>query len=298
MSWFGWSTFRLLTIAALVMCVGLLDNPQASAGTIVVIQLVNGRLLTGEVNSRTDKSDLWLHSAEPSIVVLSSVPWSDVAAARIGQQTLSTVGLREALTQLKSPIPVAIFRQSTTPEAQVPAHVQRVSSFEILAKLGNWDRDVEPDGLEVRVNPMTADGNTAAVDGMIKLRLVGRRVASFERLESQSAFGFRTDSGSPREYAPRMNNARYIELGQWNERIRSRDATSSGYLLRLPFRTVHPEYDLDIALDGQLDAHLSVQGQPILEATAPLQLRTFSPLREELQLNRRTRFFPDEFTGR
>jgi hypothetical protein len=52
------------------------------------------------------------------------------------------------------------------------------------------------------------------------------------------------------------------------------------------------------ARDGQLDAHLSVDGQGVHAATTPIQLRSFSPLREELQINRRTRYIPNEFQQR
>jgi hypothetical protein len=71
--------------------------------------------------------------------------------------------------------------------------------------------------------------------------------------------------------------------------------TPQGYRLRLPFRLIDPARRLDIWLDAILDVSLSVQGQGIVYATCPVQLRRYSPLLDKLELNRRTRFFPDEW---
>ena len=294
---FRYSTSRLVTALALIVFTEISNAPMATAGSLVIIQLRNGRSLAGEVNSRTDGVDLWIHSTAPSVVILSAIPWSEVSAARVGSEPIPETQLREALSLLKAPVPKSVFRQSATsvPRAATPA--LRVASLEILARLGNWDRDIEPDGLDVRINPLTADGETVAVDGMITLRLIGRRLGSQDRLETPPGFGFWTDGGSPREYAPRLNTTRYVELGRWSERLSTRDA-AAGYRLKLPFRSVHPEFDLDVALDGELTAHLNVRGQNIQQVSTPVQLRSFSPLREELQLHRRTRYFLDEYTAR
>jgi hypothetical protein len=119
-----------------------------------------------------------------------------------------------------------------------------------------------------------------------------------DRLEKPSVFGFWTNGSSPRELAFRMNNTRYVEVGRWNERLRKKEAVNGTYILHLPFRQLHPERELDLLLDGELTAHVSVQGQGLHELTHPVQLRRFSPVREELQLNRGQRYFPDEYTAR
>ncbi len=291
-------TIRRSIVTWLTAVAGLLLASYASGAEVVVVSLTNGRILTGEIDSRTDETELWLHSTEPSIVLLSSVPWSEVASARIQKKTLSQGEFRDAAIQLKQPIPADVFRQSPASiKTSQPPVMPRVRTMEIVPTLANWDRDAEPDGVEVRINPLTSEGQVAAINGIVTVRLVGRRLGTSERLESRGSMGFWTDGASTREYMPRRGNARYQELGRWSERLQATDATNSGYVLRLPFRNVHPEHDLDVALDGQIDAHLSVTGQGVYDATSPIQLRRFSPLREELQLYRGTRLFPDEYSN-
>lgn len=280
----------------MVMLVSFTElSDRAMAGTIVVVQLQNGRRMMGEVDSRTDEFELWLHSTEPSIAISSSVPWPQIAVARIAGGPDLRTDLRSRLRKLRSPIPVTTFQQvATRMESLRSPQLQRVVSLEIVPRLTNWDDDVEPDGFEVRVSPFTSEGTAAAVNGNITLRLLGRRLGTYERLESHAGFGLMSNGSNTREYSPRLNTTVYFELGRWNERLSAKNRTPSGYQLRLPFRDAHPEFDLDIALDGQLDARLSVDGQRIHETTLPVQLRAFSGLREELQLNRRMRYLPVE----
>lgn len=292
-------------LVAIFVAAFWIESASASTGINVVVQLQNGRQLTGEVDSRTDARELWLHSTQPSIVILCSVPWSEVISARISGQPEVVTDIRSSLSKLKTQVPVATFRQPPQPLATDPAgcvrsdaecsgDVDRVVSLEIVPRLANWDHDVEPDGLEVRVLPTTAEGRVAKIHGFLTLRLIGRRSPAADRLESRSGLGVFSNGGAVREYAMPFNNTVYVELGRWNELLSSADLTTAGYVLRLPFRQISPDLDLDITLNGQLDARLNAQGQQFYEATSPIQLRAFSPLREELQLNRGTRYFPGE----
>ena len=279
----------------LVVCLGITSASTVAAADVVVVVLQNGRVLAGSVGEQTDDSDLWLFSAELSILVSSATPWSDVASATVRGKTLTAAQFQAVIEQLKTPVPPETFQHPAFPVFGPPCISRpRVQSLEILASLRNWDRDLEPDGLEVRLDPLTCDDDLAIVDGLATVRLLGRRRGLQERLETTQQFGFWTDGGSVSEYAPRRGYQRYVELGRWTERIRAVQWTERGYVVRLPFRRVHPEHDLDIALDGVVDVRLNVTGQGTWNATTPVQLRTFSPLREDLELYRRTRYFPDE----
>ena len=284
---------HLIALAAVSLCLG---SSLAGAGETVAIFVRDGRVLSGEIDSRTTNSDLWLHSSEPSILILSSVSWSDITQARIGAETLSPAELRRRVDRLKKPLPVEVLKHrkksagsSTRPAAAL------VQQMEIIPEVANWKRGVAPDGLELRIRPLQANLQPAPADGLVTVRLLGRRLGTSDRLQSSTGFGFWTDGSNVREYTSRLNNNRYVELGRWTERLSSAEVTDSGYLLRLPFRNAHPEHDLDIALDAIVDVRLSVDGQGIHEATAPLQLRRYDPLREEMQRERGTRYFPDEF---
>lgn len=283
----------LLVLAVVNLCPG---SGLAVAGETVAIFVRDGRVLSGEIDNRTTTSDLWLHSSEPSILILSSIPWSDITEARIGAEKLSPTELRGRVDRLKKPLPVEVLkrrkRPAGSPNSPAAPIVQQV---EIVPDVANWKRGVAPDGLELRIRPLQANLQPAPVDGLVTVRLLGRRLGTTDRLQSPTGFGFWTDGSNVREYTSRLSNNRYVELGRWTERLSNATLTDSGYLLRLPYRNVHPEQDLDIALDAIVDVRLNVDGQGIHEATAPVQLRKYDPLREELQRERGRRYFPDEF---
>lgn len=267
------------------------------ADDLVAVYVRDGRILTGRVDSRTNERELWLHAAEPSILVLSSIPWLDIKEAKVGERFLSADQFRKIATQLRAPLPLPLLKQPAVAiEPQFrPARVilDEVQSIEIVPELANWSGNAVPDGLLLRVYPLTLNRDRAIASGLVNVRLLGRRWGTQERLESPRGFGFWREGGSIREYAARLDNARYIEIGRWTERLETVDRIQPA-LLHLRFRRINPELDLDVGFDGIVEARLSVDGQGIYVATAPVQLRTFSPLREELQLYRGTRYFPDE----
>lgn len=278
--------------------VGICGERTSSRPESIVVQLRNGRLLAGEVDARTDESELWLRSSEPSIVLSTAIPWTDLKAVQVQNKTISPGDFRQIVRQLVSPSPAVPLRQ---PAQLASCSAKRASSppvrsLEFVASLANSDLDREANGIELRVSPLTATGEAVAVDGMISVQILGRRVVSNDRLESHSGLGFWSGASAVRETRTAIDPHAYLEVGAWNERLRKSDLTAGGYyLLRLPFRNVIPERDLDLTLDAQVDAKLSVQGQDIFYATSPIQLRKFSRLREDLQLNRGVRLFPGEY---
>ncbi|MDB5340272.1 MAG: hypothetical protein JWN70_5891 [Planctomycetaceae bacterium] len=282
---------------ALLLILGLALSSATFAGEKVVIHLINGRTITGVIDSHTNDRELWVHSTDLAIAVYSSVRWTEVASADVDQKSLSPQEIYHLAQRSNVQIPAKTFLlPSPANSSSVPTKLgPHVNDLEILPTLANWDADAEPDGLEVR---LTTTANNPAVSGLVTIRLMGQRLGTTERLESRRQLGFYTNGGSVREYAPRHGYSRYVEINRWTERLQARNWVDSRYVLRLPFRNVHPEHDLDIAVDGQVDAHLNVQGQRVYNASSPIRLRTYSPLREELQLYRGTRSFPDELVGR
>ena len=85
------------------------------------------------------------------------------------------------------------------------------------------------------------------------------------------------------EYSPLYSDNRYVELGRWTERVKASRFTLQGYAARLPFRNIHPEYDLDVGLDALVEGRFNVSRQGILYATSPIELRLYNPLRDSLQ---------------
>lgn len=282
--------YQRIAILWLMLC-GLLGRELAAAEWVVVL-LTDGQQRVGQIDLRTDDEQLWLHSADQSVFVQSAIPWNRIASAVVRGGPLSVDELRAFAERQKAPVPPLIVPPRKRVEEQPPP--PSVAWLSFTADLANWTRDPLPDGLRLRISPQTDDERTAAVNGLVTVRLYGRRFNTHERLENASPFGFWTNDGSVREHDPTGRYQRYFEVGRWTRRIRADQFDAWGLTLRLPYQTVDPERDLDVAFDGMVDVSLRVDGQGIHHATLPIELRTFSPYREELQLYRRQRFLPGE----
>lgn len=291
---------RLLFLACILCGSELVTSTclVGAEGDFVAVQLRDGRILSGVVDERTDGVELWLHSAEPSILVLTSTPWAEIRSARVAGKTLTADDFQKEAEQSKTPLPIATFRQPAVSVQPAKPAPSRAQSLDLFASIANWDRDAESDGLSLRLNPLSADGSTTAVDGLLVVRLLGRRRGTRDLRTSPPSFGFWTNGTPTTTYAPLHADERYVEIGRWTERIKASRFTRDGYLARLPFQNLQPEDDLDLDGDGLVECRLSVKGQGILNATTYVSLREYSPLRDQLQIDRGTRFFPDEYRAR
>jgi hypothetical protein len=276
--------------AAVMLAVqgGMPTHPTADhAEDTVTVQSRDGRILTGEVDTRTDENLLWLRCTAPSILVMSSVQWSQVVVAQYRGQALSAAEFRPLAEKLKSKLPADFFPSdfawlggasqsrpiSRTSEPGIRQH-PKVQSLHIEAAVANWDADVEIDGLELRVFPCAADGEIVPTHGMISVRLIGHYPYPTNRKDA------------------------FRELARWGKKVRTTDYGDWGAVYRFPFQNVHPEFDLASSADGLVHCKLGVPGQGNFEASVPISLRPYNPLREQLQLHQRKRFFPRERTGR
>lgn len=268
---------------------------QAVAGELVIIRLVDGGRRVGEIDGRTDREQLWLHTADQAVVIQSSIPWGRIESAAVRGKTLSVTELQILADRQKVPPPaVIVLPREDDQQHRRLALRPAVDSLSITVELANWMRDPLPDGLKLRLQPVGTDDETLPVNGIVTVRLYGRRIPAYERLESSAQFAFWSNGGSVREHDPSVPTDRYVELGRWIRRIRADQFDDWGATLRLPYQTVNPERDLDLAHEGLVDVSLRIDGQGIHQASVPLELRVYGRFREELQLNRRQRFLPGE----
>ena len=154
---------------------------------------------------------------------------------------------------------------------------RRTAYLVVDAWLGQWDADVEADGIVVEITPYQTDGQPAPVHGMLEVTLV---------IPPRGATGA-LDQKSHRQ--------------RWVQRVRREDfspATGSAQY-RLPFGSAqnNPEWNLDLAGYGAVTAQLSVPGQGSFSAAVGyVRVRPFSPVRDRLQQSTGRRFFPWEQT--
>jgi hypothetical protein len=272
---------QLLAIAHFVASVGL-------AADTVVAHTRNGRILTGAVDAQTTPARLWLRLTEPNIVAFSSVDWRDVTRINARGREYSAEEFRPEAIREKSDVPANVFVKPVVERRPVVVAdgrevadgrrgSPRVQSLKIDVELANWDQNAEVDGLEIRVYPLTAERNVVPVRGMLTVQLIGQNLTPDLMFE------------------PVGEN--YSRLDYWSVRLGPADFGSQEAVVRLPFRRMHPEFEVDIRNYGQVNASLNVTGQGVYDATVPVFLRTYSPLRERLQQFNRYRFFPGERRG-
>ena len=258
-------------------------KPQAAE--LVGIETVDGRALSGVVDARTDEGTLWLRQEEGGIFLSVPVGWDGIASAMVGGAAVEVAALRERWGELATEGPRRLVPEvevgGAKPQAAVglagywaTAERVRVRNVDIVeACLVNLDRDVAPDGLQVSIVAVGEDGGPVAVRGSLRAELFGERRPLLE---------------------PEVD---FDALDRWSQRVRAEDFVDGVATYCLPFRRAAPEWQFDLMPDAVLTVQLGASGHGNFSATTPVVLREFNPLRDELQQNRETRFFPNEVQG-
>ena len=257
----------------------------------IAVTLKDGRSLEGVVDARTNGHYLWLRFTEPGIALSMPVSWASVQKAQQADQLLSVTQLRDLAGRIKSELPEEFFASesvsdssavegfsnkagfsSQRPESRASVDVGEVVCLQIFAELANWDRDVEPDGFEVSVLPLDRDRQIVPVAGSLMMRLIGERK---RRPDGQHLFS---------------------DLQRWSVRAQGRDFGPQGGIFRFPFQTIQPELDLELLPVAMLNVRLGAFHQGVFEASIPVPLRHFNPVRDRLQSRHGHRWFPNELT--
>jgi len=263
-------------------------------GEEISVELSSGRTFRARLDARTDARQLWLRWQQESAVVLRPIRWDRVVRARVAEQELSGESLREVVSRWQQQQPAGAPHAATEkrlpdqrplPSAgwasaeSIAAWQQRpqappVHCLAVDAVVANWDADVEADGLLLYVCPLDAHGQLVPARGTLSVELTGLRIGVVKRAQP---FG---------------------RLGHWTRQVRREDFGPRGAVLRLPFQSVHPDFDLEYGSHGAVHARLSVPGQGTFETTAStVRIRRYSAIRDQLQQVTGRRFFPHEHTA-
>jgi hypothetical protein len=259
------------------------EGESGSVATSVVVKTLDGRDLTGAVDSRTDGDSLWLRLQEQQIVMTLAISWDEIVSARVDEKTIEPAALQEAAAKLATPGPTTLIEEAIVPPSYLVepfamasgARRARVRNVEIVdAQLINLDRDVEPDGLQVTIAAIGDDGLPLAVRGNLRAELAGER-------------------------RPAATAGVYFgELDRWSERVEPEDFVDGAACYTFRFRRTAPQWQFDLLPDALLTVKLSAAGHGNYAASAPVILRKINPLRDNLQLLEGTRFLPQEIHGR
>jgi hypothetical protein len=283
------------------------QTPVAPPATPLTVELASGRRFTAEVDVRTDSHQLWLRWNSPSGYLLRPIDWPRVVRAELDGATYTGRELHEAVMLVRETYPISppapgicLVQPLATgvvpaecphhhglngippgpmppPPPFVAAHLfepPRVRSLAIEARVANWDNDVEVDGILLDIYPLDGAGFVVPVRGTIEVELIGE------------------------ETNPSRSQQSFAEAGRWTEQVSPIDFQAYGARYRLPFRQVHPEFDLRWAPKGLVHVRLSVPGEGLFEASRSMvRIRPYSALRDQLQQTTGQRFFASERTG-
>jgi hypothetical protein len=248
----------------------------------IEVQARAGRTLKGVVDDRTDGDRLWLRREEGGIIMAVSVAWDEIDTAAIEGEAVSVDELakRSARIATAEAAWYAEVVQQERPYHTLVApgsiHIsdrgaRRVRSVQIVAAcLANFDRDVEPDGLQIALAALDEHGIPVAVRGNFSAQLAGERRPA------------------------RAPHRTFGVLERWSESVRPTDFIDGVATYELPFRRAAPEWEFELTPDALVNVTLGVYGEGNFAASAPVVLREINPLRDHLQLERGTRFVPNE----
>ena len=286
------STTRRVVMIGLVMA----SSWSASvASEKVSVRLRNGTTVNAELDARTDEDRLWLRFGGGTTIVLRSIPWSNVASATHRGKRVPVTDLPDLAVSLNDDQHVQsarVRRPPTSADSAFPSgathadHARRalgmrpmISDVQFDASLANWDRDVEADGLLVRVKATDHRGISTAVAGVLDIELIAMRTVAFH-------------------HAPHSRGQLPRTLARWTKRIAYEDFTSNGATVKLPFQASHPEFDTTWAPHCLAHVRLVVPGQGVFERSLDgVRIRPFAPFRDMLELQRGQRFLPSEETS-
>jgi hypothetical protein len=257
--------------------------PRASAADAVVVQLADGRSLSGVVDARSDDERLWVRQEAGGVVLATAVAWREVATATLAGGEVSADQMREKLgaSATAGPRVESVFNAAggislsgRPPVFETTRRRPRVRSVEIVqACLVNLDSDIEPDGLRVSIAAIDETGAAVAVRGNLTARLYGER------------------------RPPHFPDIEFALEDDWSMPVAESDFVEGVATYELPFRRTAPEWQFDLLPDALLDVRLGAHESGNFAASAPVMIRAFNPVRDDLQLFRGMRFLPREMRG-
>jgi hypothetical protein len=287
-----------------------LVSAHSGLATEIAVTVADGRTFTAEVDARSDAERLWLRFGTARTTILRPIDWSSVvgvrrdgveltaaelkreiaAAANAVSSVVTTRRLVEKASDRTSPVqPSSVSLRNSgggglqlwrLPDANSPMSTEPapiVRSLSVDAYLGNWDSDVDSDGLVVNFAALDDFGDAVPVNGTLEVELIGERQPPYSR-----------------------GNA-FPVLGRWTQAVNASDGVSpSGYSrVRLPFQAFHPDYWNSLPWFALAHVRLIVPGQGTFEASVDaVRLRGFTPVRDRMESAAGTRFAPTEQTSR
>jgi hypothetical protein len=264
----------------IVVCAFALSTLIARAETrLVEIETQDGRALQGVVDQRSDAQALWVRRTEGNVILATNVAWGNISTAAIDGEPVEVSLLESNFQQLKTSAPTTFLTefeplQSTSrPLPAIPwDQRRRITSIEVDAAIVNLDRTVESDGLVAALAVFDDHGVAMPVRGSLSARLI------VERLDQHTGA------------------VTFEEFQRWSVPVSPRDFRDGIAELPLRYRRASPEFRWDLCTAALLNVRLGVPGAGNFEASVPVAIQEFNPIRDEMRNQQGYRFYRDELT--
>ena len=292
-----WVTWCLERVAWLLTAYAILESSriqahEPDAAPQLHVELASGRAFTGYVDARTSADELWLRIEGRAVQAIRPIAWSAIATAKLGESSIEIQALRQRVEELKTVRPRR--KPKTIDDGSTPAETNSllgtwssgvesepalfvaapVAAVQVQAEVANWDADAECDGLLATVTPIDEFGRPTLTEGHVELELIATGPLTLRHGRS------------------------FPITGRWVRQLVPQAVHPSGFVFKLDFQASHPDFDLRVGPLGLMHARLVVPGRGTFEAsTHSTSIRTFDPLRDQLQDATGQRFFPTETTG-
>jgi len=266
------------------------QEPQA-----IVVKLTDGEVARGMVDARTDAERLWLRTSAGTAYVQRGIVWSRVKGASADGKELSKVSLQKQAAKMASEAPkqeenaaevsdaadrVLPAQKEEVEDKQASARPGKLVSVTCSAQLANWDADVEPDGFQLEVIGLNENGERVPVKGFIEATLWSPVKRAFHERPATAGVALE-----------RVEN--------WRVTANERESQGGASVVRLPFGSVHPDFQKAIGTHGALQVKCVVPGTGVFYSTIdPMQIRTYAPIEDAFRQGSGGRHLPEPGTGR
>jgi hypothetical protein len=245
----------------------------------VQVESRDGRLLQGEVDQRSDDNRLWIRRSEGNVILTASVAWDDISVIALDGEPIELAVFESDYGELATAAPAAFlteFEPLQLGGVLMPAPAwhrrSRITSIEVDAGIANLDRTVETDGLLVALAVFDEQGQAVPVRGSLSARLI------VERLDQHTG------------------QVSFEEFQRWSTTVSPAEFHEGIAEVPLRYRRLSPEFRWDLCTAALLNVRLGVAGQGNFEASVPVAIQEFNPIRDEMRNQQGSRFYRDELT--
>lgn len=266
-----------IIVAALIADSARADEPPVP----ITVRTHGGRSYTGFVDRETSPTHLSLRIERGRAALWYPIPWSQIEGAMHEGRDIRTDELRELAARIQSSRHVVLQPRHRPAKREAPPPAPpSPAAIAIDAQLANWDADVESDGILLWLKVNDDAGNTTAARGTLEVELLAPLARKYHEVPQGRGYS--------------------VELiERWNVNVTEAQFRSGEVRIRLPFGTLHPQFDSGIDLLGLVHARLAVSGHGVFEQSLDgIPLRPFAPTRDALLDNEGRYFLPTEGTGR